>query len=298
MSKDFLDKNEEDENENIPEQSDETTENINEDGTKANDNESKESVIKPRKRKIVSNCQLVVCIIVVAAIFLTVVTWQCFFNQSIVGVWHFTNEGEYTETYDDPASTADGPASETTKYSQRVSYEFTDDGQCIVTLGTMSVTGQYSLFSTENGNMFSAMVYYNYISLLYGSYNYEIKGNVFTGRTLVITDSSTGEQLELEEGEGENPLTPFENINIDDRVIGTWKDNTLGITYTFEKNGYMLLDSGNGMVVQQAYTVDEENSFILVKYAGAEEESYSYTYSINDDGNLTLDDSVLEKVTI
>lgn len=298
MSKDFLD---EDKNiENALEQNCGAAESVNEDfeETEKNDNavEAKEAVLKPRKRKIVRNCQLLICVVVVAALFLILAGWKLFFNQSLVGTWHYNNFSEYTETYDDPTATPDGVTSETTEYSQRVCYEFTNDGRCIVTLGTMSVTGQYSLYAAEEGNMFSAVVYYNYMPLLYGSYKYEIKGNIFTGRKLVITDTSTGEKLELEQGEGENPLVPIENTNIDDRIVGTWKDDTYGATYNFGKDGYMTLDNGDGMVVEQVYTVDEEDGFILVKYVGATEQSYSYIYSFDDDGNLNLNDSVLKRV--
>lgn len=277
------------------------SEDLNNENEEKTSNEAKtESIDKdkpllPRKRMIVKNYQLHVSIAIVLIALLSIFVWKCFFDNSITGVWHFIKEGSYTETYDQPLETADSVQSQTTEYTQRVSYEFTEDGRCIVTIGTTSIEGMYDIYSTEDGNILSAYVFNNYSAVLYGNFSYEIKGNIFTGKKLIITDMNTEDVLKLDEGEGENPLKPFDNPKLDDRFTGTWKDEMYGLTYDFTDDGYLTIKTNDGMEVQHVYTIVEEGT-LLVKYFGATESSYSFVYSFDEENNLTVNGSLLEKI--
>lgn len=255
----------------------------------------KKTEVLPRKRKIVKNVRLPIILSVFLAAFITAVVWGLFFNQSIIGKWYYIQNGEYTETFDSPEESADEPESVTQKYTQRVCYEFTEDGECIVTLGTMSVSGDYNLYSTEGNNMFTASVAYQYTPLLYGSYNYNIKGNAFTKKTLVIYSSDSDDELVLEEGEGENPLEKYDDFKGDDKIVGTWRDDDQGVEYKFTNDGYFTRSGDDGFVIEHVYTVFEDG-VLMTKYYGDAEQNYSYTYSFDADNNLILNGTTLKKI--
>lgn len=297
MSNDFLNDNNNEAEENLN-QINEVNEEVQDDDSRNNvqtESSKTEKPVLPRKRKIIKNYQLPVTIGIVLVALLTVVVWNLFFDQTITGSWHYIKDGSYTETYDEPTATPDGVASVTTDYSQRVCYEFTQDGECIVTIGTTSIAGQYALYTTEESRILSAYVFNNYTAVMYGNYTYEVKGNIFTGKKLIITDMYSGEAIELEEGEGESPLTPFEKAELDDRFTGKWRDDERGLTYEFTSDGYLTITTDDGMIVEHVYTIVEEGS-MLVKYYGNSENSYSFVYSFDDDDNLTFNGYALEKI--
>lgn len=271
MAKNFSDENENEKN--IDEQSE--TEN-------AVDTAKEEKPILPRKRKIVKNVQLPIVLAIFAVALLSVIVWKMFFDQSIVGEWYYIAEGEYVETLDSPIESED-EASITHQYSQRVVYDFREDGVCVVTLGTTSVEGSYDLYSSADGNVLSAYVVYQYTPLLYGSFNYKVTGNVFTGRKLVLSDVyGEGYELVLEPGEGESPLEAYEDVEIEERLIGTWRDENYGITFEIKSDGFMVCSTDDGLIIEYAYTKFEEGTLLLKSY-GDSEQAQTYTYSFDGD---------------
>lgn len=256
------------------------------DGTEqsASDNTAnEEKPVMPRKRKITRNIQMWVTAGVACFALLFLIVWKLFFNQSILGVWNYNIEGSYTETFD-IAESDDMPSEIETQYSQRVCYEFTDQNECIVTLGTMSVPGSFEMASTEEyGNVVSIYVAYNGSPVVYGSFKYEITGNAFTGRKLKLTNVSYDDDVQtFERGEGEYPITPFEGANIDDKLTGSWYDETNALTYEFTSDGKMIRTSDGGLCVEHYYTIMQDN-VILAKYAVDSEQSETYGYEFKDD---------------
>ncbi len=252
----------------------------------------KEKPVLPRRRKIVKNVQLPVVLGVFAAALLSIVVWKLFFDQSIVGQWNYILDGEYTETLDSPVESED-VASVTHSYSQRVCYDFREDGVCAVTLGTTTVEGQYDLYSAQDSNVLSAAVIYQYTPLLYGSFDYKIKGNVFTGKKLVLSDMY-GNDLELEPGEGENPLEAYENFEIVDELVGTWRDEEYGITYEFGSDGFLTSSTDDGLVVEYAYTKFDDG-IILVKCYSDTEQADTYSYDLEGDRKY-INGAIVEKI--
>ena len=252
-----------------------------------------EKPLLPRRRKIIKNNQLIVstCIVIVVAAALFV--WKSFFNNSLAGKWYYVHDGEYSETIDDPIESNDS-IEQVNKYSQRVVYEFTDNGKCSVTLGTLSVTGGYQTYQTQDGSVISASVYYQNMPLFYGSYKYDLSGNIFTGRKLTIYGSESGNDIVLEQGEGSNPLTRYEDEELDDRLTGKWKDSEYNQYYTFTNDGHMIIEIDGRLIIDNVYTVFEDG-LLLTKYYADTEQTYSYNYSFEND-ELTLNGNKLVRV--
>ncbi len=253
-----------------------------------------EKPILPRKRAITRNVQLPVAIAIVAAALLFLFVWKSFFDQTIIGQWHLDVEGSYE-------STADNAESEDTAqvdYSQRLGYEFTEDGDCIVTLGSMTVNGSYQLASTsELGNVMSAQVLFDNSPIFYGTFSYKVRGNAFTGRRIEIIDAydSSAEVMVLEEGGVEDPLTPYDEPQLDDKLVGTWNGEDSGTTYEFTKDGFVTRTSIYGLTVRQAYTV-MDGGFLLMKYVADTEESYTSAYEF-DGNDLVIDGEIFKKIS-
>ncbi len=268
------------------------------DNEEADEKEAEPKPVLPRKRKITKNIQLYVsCGVVICAV-LTLIVWSLFFDQNIIGEWHYNAEGSYTETSDDPeaAESADD-ASETKEYNESITYEFTDDGVCRVTLGSMTLEGTYQLASTkDDGNLMSVNVVYNYSPVFYGTYVYKVKGNPFTGKKLVLTDrySSSEDQI-LEEGAAEDLLVPFENGELDENLTGEWYDPVNEITYQFTPDGYMIRSTSDGFTIRNVYTVMSEG-VLLVTYYSDKEQSDTLSYQYND-GVLAIDGYELTKIS-
>lgn len=278
---------------NIPQTEGEASSDSEEKAVSEEKTAKEEKPILPRKRKIVKNVQLPITFGIVLAAFLTLFVWKAFFNTSIVGTWYYIHDGEYTETLNNPSETGD-TAEHTNSYSQRVVYEFNEDGSCTVTLGTMSIMGPYSTYQTEDGNVLSASVYYQYTPLLYGSYSYAVTGNIFTGRTLTIFDSEGEEDVRLKSGEGKNPLTRYEDEQLDERLTGRWKDSEYEEYFTFTDDGHMIIEVENQLKIDHVYTVFDEG-VLMTKYYADTEQTYSYNYSF-DDGVLIFNGNKMEKV--
>ncbi len=259
----------------------------------ASEKSREEKPLLPRKRKIVKNNQLPITIGIVVAILLALFVWKAFFNNSLTGQWFYVHDGQYTETLDNPIETGDS-IENINKYSQRVVYEFTDDGKCSVTLGTMSVMGGYSTYQTENGSILSANVYYQYMPLLYGSYKYDLSGNMFTGRKLTIFGNNDDSNILLKQGEGHNPLKRYDDEKLDDRLTGKWKDPDYEQYYTFTKDGHFIMEIEGHLRIDHVYTVFDEG-ILKTKYYADTEQTYTYNYSF-DDGELTFNGIKLIKV--
>ena len=255
-------------------------------------------IILPRKRKITKNVRFPIMLAIFLTAFLTGIVWKLFFNQSLIGSWYYIEDGEYTETFDLPKdidSTTDAPDKVVHNYSQRVCYEFTDRGECIITLGTMSVKGSYNLYSTDNSNMFTAVVSYQGTSLLYGSYHFKITGNTFSEKQLTLSTPKSDEEIVLKEGRGESPLKKFDNYKGDEKLVGTWYDKSSDTEYQFTSDGYFNRRSGDGLSIEHTYTIYDED-IILARYYSDTEQSFSYKYSFDDDNNLVLNGETLEKI--
>lgn len=251
---------------------------------------------KPRKRKIVKNNPLPIIFVIFLILFLFTFGWKAFFDQSILGTWNYIDTYSVTETYDSASTEFDTADSASVEYSSRVVYEFNEDGQFNATIGTVTVTGEYSLNVDSSGNnVVSFYALYDNTPLIYGSYTYKVKGSIFTGKKLLMTSSFDGSVIELTPGEGENPLVPFEDFTPDENLYGKWRNDEMGITYTFDEDGYMVFTTDNGIIFEHVYTTYDDYIILAKYYSSQSEESYSYIYTLSD-GVLNIDGLDFTKV--
>lgn len=292
--------------ENAPEQD------VSDEPTRADNSSENTEKVKPRKRRIVKNNPLPILIIIFAVLLLTTVCWKLFFDNSLTGAWTYINSYELEETIDAPTVDENGEVVEsadsaietvTNTYSQRYIYNFTEDGTFEMTVGTMTMPGMFILSEDDGTKLVSVYVYYSGTPLLYDDYSYELKGNAFTGKKLVLKGSQ-GDVIELEQGCGENPLEKFDDYTVDESLCGTWRNEEGGLTYSFSDDGTMSFAADDGLMVDFVYDIldqedldyEMEGGVILVKYYGEVENTDSYVYSFTEDGNLSLNGTEFEKV--
>ena len=254
--------------------------------------EPKEKPVLPRKRLITRNVQLLVSVVITAAVVLFTVTWKVFFDNTIFGQWHL-------DIPNDQSDTADVPQEEETSDEAvpSINYEFTKDGECIVQLGTMKVEGTYQLGSSEeNGSLLSASVFSGNSPIFYGTYGYDVKGNPFTGRRIELIDlyDTDADPMTLEEGNVEVELTPFEDFKTDEKILGKWYDDIDKIVYEFTDDGYMIRTVTGGMEIKHAYSVMDDG-YLILKYIMDTEQIMTSSYRV-DGSFLYIDDVKLTKI--
>lgn len=294
------------------------SENNNENKTDNNDNNEKNETIKktekkkeikPRKRLITKNIQLFATAGVFLFFLVFLLGWKMFFDQSPLGAWNMVMDGEYIETKDiaeamEDESDKDNIVAETgdlayisRKYSQHASYEFDDSGVCKVTIGSATGEGIFDIASTEDfGNVISIAVSYGENPILYGTYKYNIEGNIFTGKKLVLENIDVeNDVMELDKGKGKSPLKPFNDPVLDDDLVGTWYDTTNGISYKFTKKGEMYRIMSDTLTIKHYYTLLSENMFVA-RYVTDNEQTDTYTYYFDKEGNLFIDDYPMNKI--
>lgn len=258
---------------------------------------TEEKPVLPRKRKIVKNNQLLVSACITGAVLLILLVWKLFFDQGVLGQWHYEVELPL-ETSDtaDMAAAENAETSDQATAVRSIVYDFQKNGTCKVTYGTMSVIGTYQVASTEDmGNIISANVYYGYSPVFYGTYKYTVKGNIFTGKTLVLENAYYDDDVQtFEKGKAKELLTPYADKKLDERLTGKWYDSENDITFEFTNDGEMYRSSSDGMTVRHLYTIMQDN-IIMTKYFNETEETYTYGYEFQGD-DLYIDGFVMKKL--
>lgn len=237
-----------------------------------------EKVIRPRKRAIVKNHQLLVtfCIFMTALLFLIV--WRCFFYKTLVGKW----------ILEIPAETSDNASAETEDeaYSSSVVYEFAEDGILTFTQGTSSISGYYS----DNGNVgddkliYANVSYGSYFAIIDDTFIYNITGNIFTGYTLTLESVYNEYTLTFHKGDPETEPPLFDDMKTDDRLVGEWSDDTSNTLYEFTSDGYLTrVDKDYLVSTKYSYSIGEEEGVILVKYITDSVQQDIMYYSFEND---------------
>lgn len=213
---------------------------------------------KPKRSVILPSLKVAFTIILLCII--AVSTYFVFFNTNIKGTWTTTDE--------------ESPAVLT----------FKDGGVVEMTIGSTTIKGDYSfLDDEEEQNRVNISIVYSSTSFLYGDFNYTVTGNLFTGRTLTISDTS-GNQLTLKSGAIDSPVSPDIDREYTKKLVGVWKNDT--ITYTFTDDGYMYLDY-NYITFECSYSDDGEK--IKAKYYVPEENEIEIEFKFLDDNTVEID---------
>lgn len=213
---------------------------------------------KPKRSVILPSLKVAFTIILLSII--AVSTYFVFFNTNIKGTWTTTDE-------ESPAVLA-----------------FKDGGEVEMTIGSTTIKGDYSfLDDEEEQNRINISLVYSSTSFLYGDFNYTVTGNLFTGRTLTISDTS-GNLLTLKSGAVDSPVSPEIDREYTKKLVGVWKNDA--ITYTFTDDGYMYLDY-NYITFECSYSDDGEK--IKAKYYVPEENEIEIEFKFLDDNTVEID---------
>lgn len=197
-------------------------------------------------------------LIIAACIFLATViffcSWKCFFDTSIEGTWGI----------DINISDSDD-----------VNYNFTFDNDNMVRYqaGGQAAIGRY-YFSSSEGKDIITVYLSSGSEQLTASFNYAFEGNVFTGRTLKLTDLSGFFFAPDTDASDESEVKAKKKIT--DSITED------GITYYC----WNFTPSSEKFKVDKPKNFKADKELIGTWLYMADEEGYSYTFTFNDDGTF------------
>ncbi len=181
--------------------------------------------------------------------------WKCFFDTSINGSW--------------------GLELNLPDSDEKINYNFTFDGNGGLRYqsGGQTAIGKYFL-GTENGKSLLTVFLTNGDDHLSAKFNYSIGGNVFSGRSLELTDLSgfyftaDTEESDKETIEAKKKIT--DSVTEDGTTYYKWKFVPSNIKIKQDK--------------PENFTPDK--AILGTWFYKAEEPTYSYTFTFNDDGTF------------
>ena len=117
-----------------------------------------------------------------------------------------------------------------------------------------------------------------------GAFQYEVSGNVFSGRTLVLTDTYYGQNYEFESANLVIPeLKPEDNFKADEKLVGTWTydDGYNKLSYEFRKDGTASINQMDMLFAEGVYSFTDEK--IVIKYMAYDESEMVINYMFDKD---------------
>lgn len=243
--------------------SDETASEL--DDTEENNADIDEEHPKAKKHK---NRTLVVAASIFAVTALSFGAWYTFFNNDVSGVW--ANDVSFTDT-EGNAKTATIKFAFDNKekmsfFNNEKSY-FSDKDSSSPTArlinGGETLLGWYNK-TTSDDNKNILQLYFPAYQNGY-SYEYEMLGNIFTGRTLKLTNND--ETVDFYQSDDNYTLDPDDDFKLNNGVVGEWKTDE-NIVYTFTKDGRFSEDTENSKI-EGTYNfgeTDDGYDAIIVKY--------------------------------
>lgn len=213
---------------------------------------------KPKRTVIMPGIKVAFSVLLVSVI--AVAIYFVFFNYNIKGTW-VTAENE------------NGDA--------RTTLSFKENGVVEMTVGSVTIKGDYSFLDSDNGINIS--IVYSSTSFMYGDFTYKITGNALTGKTLEITDDN-GNSLKMNSGKAPSVLSPAAERKYTQKLVGTWKNDNM--SYTFTDDGYMYLDY-NYITFECTYS--DDGSKIAASYYAPIKNDIEIEFSFTDDDTVTID---------
>ena len=201
--------------------------------------------------------------------------YDIFFNTSIYGTWTFDST---TVSTDDEINTA--------------YYTFKNDGTAYVTCGNVTFNGTITISSEDNTKATISIP--NFIGEQ--EYNIAVTGNKLSTRHLILSSESvTGSFTSADEKK--LAVEKIKDFVIDNEIIGEWSDDYYGMSCTFNEDGTVIINQGDIMIVEAAYSTDKANNKIKLKYEMAKEinDEWSYGYEKKND-TLVLNGLGLKRV--
>ena len=234
------------------------------DDTEENNADIDEENPKTKKHK---NRTLVVAASIFAVTALSFGAWYTFFNNDVSGVW--ATDVSSTDTNGNAKTTTIKFAFDNKEkmsfFDNEKSY-FSDKGSSSPTArlinGGETLLGWYNK-TTSDANKNILQLYFSAYQGAY-SYEYEMLGNIFTGRTLKLTNN--GETVEFYQSDDNYALDPDNDFKLNNGVVGKWEASNF--TYIFTKDGRFTQDAGDSKI-EGTYNFGESDDgydAIIVKY--------------------------------
>lgn len=238
------------------------------------------------KKKPFIQLPIIIAAALVLAVALGFFIFKGFFDTSLPGTWIFEQELQSSASTEDEAAN--------TKILNY--FTFKDDGELTVTVGTISYIGTYSISNDEDSNNKILTMYVP--SVINGTFNMDVSGNIFTGRTLTLANtSSTDTKFELKSGKYTAPeikrdgeFTPNEDL------IGKWtyNDGLYNLSFEFNKDGTATYTENKQIKFEGIYSYTD--STITLTYYTIEEATMDANYTISD-GSIVINGITFTKDT-
>ncbi len=236
------------------------------------------------KKKGFINPPIIISAVIVAVFALTLLVVKGFFDTSVIGNWYFEDTVQYSSSSSDD---------EVVSIKVNRGFEFESNNVVKLREGTFTTLGAYSLQQDDSGNNTISL----YIPMasgtpLQGTFNYSVSGNIFTGRTFVITStSSTSEsaQLELKSGTVEEPqLVRSTEFTPNKELLGKWvfSNGLYNISFEFFEDGTAQSIQDDTYIYDYLYDCSEDGYINRIYYT-IEQIEDQLVYSIDGD-TLTL----------
>ncbi len=218
---------------------------------------------EPKRYK---NRTLIVAAGIFAVTALSFGAWYAFFNNDISDVWETEAEIQDNSgnTHKEVMKISFEDAERMSFFTNEKSY-FSDKEATTLKVkninGGRSWSGIYNIDSTESGNI--VQMYFPASQGVF-SYNYELFGNIFTGRTLKLTNGD--DVMEFTQSEETYALDPDEDFKPNTGVVGSW--DASGVSYVFTEDGRFSEDTGDKRIdgVYNFGESDDGYDAIIVKY--------------------------------
>lgn len=208
----------------------------------------------PKRKKPIIQTTIIISLIIVIITVLATLVVKVFFDKEITGTWHYVREVQVANQ---------GATSDEADSTIGIDYyfAFANDGTVKSTIGTITSTGTYAVSQNDDGQSVVTIDVYDVPTtyFLNGEYTYELKGNIFTGKTLVISKDATdysgkAQTLTYEmQSEAYQPPTleregEFEK---NDDLIGKWTYSTGEYKFAYEFN-----EDGTAKYLEQATSIN------------------------------------------
>ncbi|MDD6489358.1 MAG: DUF5640 domain-containing protein [Clostridia bacterium] len=265
------------------------------------------------KTKKLNQRKIGVPLIIAACIFLATIlffgVWKCFFDTSIAGTWSFSIEKTTTN-------------SETKKEEKEVvsyDFDFDNNGNFGMHRGGTTLKGRYEFVDYDGTPMLKISISNLGQPYITANFDYDVCGNIFTGRTLRLTDrtglllppdeessdSKTDEQKakmkiadstvidgyryyipEFKSSELTDKVEYYDDFKPDSKLTGSWLykngDSGYDYTYTFGDDGTFEMISSE-IYTKGSYRIDDGK--ITVHYFDINGTEYETPLEYSVDGN-------------
>ncbi len=252
---------------------------------------------KPKSKKVL-NTSIIIAIVIFAGALLVFGGFYLgktlFFNNSVVGSWVIDPEYTASMSSPDEATEETSPEMNTYLIFTDEEVEGTTDGQKIAKFrsGTLEQMGSY--ITTDNGDGTQTVL----VSIGYSFYgNFTqttVTGNMFTGRKLSLVDDNGTELPLVSASIPAVSITVPEDFEVNEQLVGEWKDEMYNYTYIFNADGTAFIDFGGSLTVEGTYVATDE--VVTITFINGEEMSVDYPYAFDED-TLVINGLGYKKVT-